>query len=236
MCLNCGVGEDSWVPWAARRWNQSILKEISWMFIGRTDIEAEMRILWPLDSKSWLIWKDLDAGKDWRQEEKGMTEDEMIGWHHRLYGQEFEQTSEVGDGQGSLTCCSPWDRKKQNTTELSHWTELNWTEASIWLQPIDGSVTPVPVCSWMHHSLVNQDYKAEDLEHRDGGCLSSSFSQYCSLLLALVQPWITDPWRKAIKDFQGQMESLVWWSNPCRLNSPLRPHLGHLLSWLRLAG
>ena len=119
---------------------------------------------------------------------------------------------------------------------LSWATELNWTEASIWLQPIDGSVTPVNVCSWMHHSVVNQDYKAEDLEHRDGGCLSSSFSQYCSLLLALVQPWITDPWRKAIKDFQGQMESLVWWSNPCGLNSPLRPHLGHLLSWLRLAG
>ena len=77
------------VPWAARRWNQSILKEISWMFIGRTDIEAEMRILWPLDSKSWLIWKDLDAGKDWGQEEKGTTEDEMVGWHHQLNGHEF---------------------------------------------------------------------------------------------------------------------------------------------------
>ena len=117
------------------------------------------------------------------------------------------------------------------------WAEpLNWTKAGIWLQPIDGSVTPVNVCSWMHHSVVNQDYKAEDLEHRDGGCLSSSFSQYCSLLLAPVQPWITDPWRKAIKDFQEQMESLVWWSNPCCLNSPLRSHLVHPLSWLKLAG
>ena len=77
------------VPWTARRWNQSILKEISWMFIGRTDIEAETWILWPLDVKSWLIWKDIDAGKDLWREEKGTTEDEMVGWHHRLNGHEF---------------------------------------------------------------------------------------------------------------------------------------------------
>ena len=75
----------------------------SWIFIGRTDVEAETPILWPPDAKNWLIGKDPDAGKDWRQE-KGMTEDEMVGWHHRLNGHEFEQ---VGDGQGSLMCCSP---------------------------------------------------------------------------------------------------------------------------------
>ena len=77
------------VPWTARRSNQSILKEI-WIFTGRTVAEAETPILWPPDAKSWLIWKDPDAGKDWRQEEKGTTEDEMVGWHHQYYGREFE--------------------------------------------------------------------------------------------------------------------------------------------------
>ena len=79
----------------------------SWIFIGGTDAEAEAPILWPPNAKSWLIGKDPDAGKDWRQEEKGTTEDEMVGWHHRLNGHEFEQAPGVGDGQGSLTCCSP---------------------------------------------------------------------------------------------------------------------------------
>ena len=78
------------VPWTARKSNQSILKEIkSWVFIGRTDVEAETPILWQLDAKSWLIWKDPDVGKDWGQEEKGMTEDEMVEWHHRLNGYGF---------------------------------------------------------------------------------------------------------------------------------------------------
>ena len=78
-----------------------------WIFIGRTDAEAEAAILWPPDAKSWLIGKDLDAEKDWRWEEKGMTEDEMVGWHHQLNGHEFEQTLGVGDRQGNLVCCSP---------------------------------------------------------------------------------------------------------------------------------
>ena len=94
----------------------------SWIFIGRTDAEAETAILWPPDEKNWLIRKDPDAGKDWRQEEKGMTEDEMVGWYHRLDGHEFEQALEVGDGQGSLTCCSPWVAKSQ--AQLSDWTGL----------------------------------------------------------------------------------------------------------------
>ena len=83
----------------------------SWIFIGRTDAESWTPILWPLDVKNWLIGKDPDAGKDWRQEEKGMTEDEMVGWHHWLNRHEFELTPGVGDGQGSLVCCSPWGRK-----------------------------------------------------------------------------------------------------------------------------
>ena len=89
----------------------------SWVFIGRTDVEAEALILWPSDAKSWLIRKDPDAGKDWRQEEKGMTEDEMVEWHHRLYGHEFEQAPGDGEGQGSLECCSPWGHKELDMTE-----------------------------------------------------------------------------------------------------------------------
>ena len=95
----------------------------SWIFIGRTDAEAQAPVLWPPGVNSWLIWKDPDAGKDWRQEEKGTTEDEMVGWHHRLNGHEFEQALGVGDGQGSLACCSPWDRKESDTTERLSRTE-----------------------------------------------------------------------------------------------------------------
>ena len=106
------------VPWTARRFNQSILKENQyWIFIRRTDAEAGAPILWPPDVRSWLIWKDPDAGKDWRQEEKEMTEDEMVGWHHRLDGHESDEAPGVGDGQESLACCSPWCCKESDTTE-----------------------------------------------------------------------------------------------------------------------
>ena len=98
----------------------------SWIFIGRTDAEAETSILWPLDAKNWLVWKDPDAGKDWRQEEKGTSEDEMVGWHHQLDGHESEQAPGVGDGQGNLVCCSPWGHQESNTTEQLNWTGLNW--------------------------------------------------------------------------------------------------------------
>ena len=83
----------------------------SWVFIGRTDVEAETPVLWPHDVKIWLIGKDPDAWKDWGQEEKGMTEDEMVGWLHRLNGNGFGWTPGVGDGQGGLTCCGSWGRK-----------------------------------------------------------------------------------------------------------------------------
>ena len=94
----------------------------SWVFIGRTDVEAETPVLWPPDVKSWLIWKDPDAGKDWGQEEKGTTEDEMVGWHHRLNGHGFGWTPGVGDGQGGLVCCSSLGLKELDTIE-----QLNWT-------------------------------------------------------------------------------------------------------------
>ena len=93
----------------------------SWMFTGRTDAEAETPILWAPDVKNWLIGKDPDAGKDWWQEEKEMTEDEMVWWHHQLNGHEFEQALGVGDEQGSLVCCSPWGH---SWTWRRYWTEL----------------------------------------------------------------------------------------------------------------
>ena len=88
----------------------------SWIFIGRTDAEAETPILRPPDGKNWLTGKDPDAGKDWRQEEKGMIEDKMVGWHHQCNGHEFESAPGVGDGQGSLVCYSPWSCKELDTT------------------------------------------------------------------------------------------------------------------------
>ena len=97
----------------------------TWIFTGRTDAEAETPILWSPDAKNWVIGKDPGSGKDWRREEKGMTEDEMVGWHHRLDGHEFELALGVGDGQGSLACCSPWDSKELDMTEQLNWTETN---------------------------------------------------------------------------------------------------------------
>ena len=93
------------------------------MFIERTEVEAETLILWPPDAKSWLIWKDPNAGKDWRRDEKGMTEDEMAGWHHRLNGHGFGWTLGVGDGWGGLACCGPWGHKELDTTERLNWIE-----------------------------------------------------------------------------------------------------------------
>ena len=137
--LDC---KESWVPKNWYFWTvvlektlESLLncKEIqpvypkgnqSWIFIGRTDIGAETPILWPPDAKSWLIWKDYDTGKDWRQEKKGTTENESVGWHHRLNGHGIGWTPGVGDGQGGLVCCSSWGLKESDTTERLNWTEL----------------------------------------------------------------------------------------------------------------
>ena len=113
------------VPWTARSSNQSTLKEISTEYsLERLMLNLKFLILWPPDAKNWLIWKDPDAGRDWGQEEKGPTEDEMVGWHHRLDGHEFGWTPGVGDGQGGLACCDSWGRKELDTTELLNWTEL----------------------------------------------------------------------------------------------------------------
>ena len=96
-----------------------------WDFFGRNYAKAETPVLCPLHAKSWLIGKDSDAGRDWGQEKKGMTEDEMAGWHHGLNERESEWTSGVGDGQGGLACCDSWGRNELNTTKWLNWTELN---------------------------------------------------------------------------------------------------------------
>ena len=138
--LNC---EESWAPKYRCFWTVVLEKTLessldckeiqpvypkgnqSWIFIGRTDVEAETPILWPPHAKSWLIGKDPDAGRDWRQEEKGTTEDEIAGWHHWCNGHEFEQTPGVCGGQGGLACCNSWGRKESRHNWM---TELNWTE------------------------------------------------------------------------------------------------------------
>ena len=97
-----------------------------WIFFGNTDAKTEVPILWPPDEKNWLIEKDPDAGKDWGQEEKEATEDEMVGWHLWLNRHEFEQALEVDDEQGSLVCRSPWCHKESDITEQLNWNEMNW--------------------------------------------------------------------------------------------------------------
>ena len=133
MLLNCGVGEDYWESLGLQGDPTSPFWRSAWDFFGRNDAKAESPVLWPPYAKSWLIGKDSDAGRDWGQEEKGMTEDEMAGWHHWLDGRESEWTPWVGDGQGGLACCNSWGCKELDATERLNWTEfLNhqvWIEA-----------------------------------------------------------------------------------------------------------
>ena len=125
MLLNCGVGEDSWESLGLQGdptspfWRRS-----AWDFFGRNDAKAETPVLWPPHVKSWLIGKDSDTGRDWGQEEKGTTEDEMAGWHHWLDGCESQWTLGVGHGQGGLACCDSWGHKESHTTEQLIWSDL----------------------------------------------------------------------------------------------------------------
>ena len=136
----------------------------SWIFIGRTDAEAESPILWPPDVKNWLIVKDPDAGKDWSQEVKGMTEDEMVRWHHQLYGHEYEQAPRVGNGQGSLASCSPWGHKKSDMTDWLNLTEL------IFLS------TVIHILTKLGESLLHLPFLLFFLYSRGSGFLSCIFS------------------------------------------------------------
>ena len=124
MLLNCDVGEDCWESLGLQGDPTVHPKGVqSWVFIGRTDVEVEIPILWPPHAKSWFIGKDPDAGKDWGQEKKGTTENEMAGWHHWLDGHDFGWTPGVGDGQGGLACCDLQGHRVRHDWA----TELNWT-------------------------------------------------------------------------------------------------------------
>ena len=152
MLSNCGVGIDSWESLGLHGDPTSPSKDQSWVFIGRNDAKAETPVLWPPHVKSWLIGKDSDAGRDWGQEEKGITEDEMAGWHHRLNGHESGWTPGFGDGQGGLACCNSWGPKESGTTEQLNWTDtynvmpiywrLNWAYYNTY--------TFIYVSSWLH--------------------------------------------------------------------------------------
>ena len=129
MLLNCSIGEYSWASLDCKE-IQPVHSEgdQSWVFFGRNDAKAEAPVLWPPHVESWLIGKDSDAGRDWGQEEKGTTEDEMAGWHHQLDGLEFEWSLGVGDGQGGLVSCNSWGRKESDTTE-----QLNWADIAVYI-------------------------------------------------------------------------------------------------------
>ena len=126
----------------------------SWVFIGRTDAKAETPILWPPHAKSWLIEKDSDARRDWGQEEKGMPEDEMAGWYHRLNAYEFGWTPGVGDGQGGLACYDSWGCKESDKTEWLNWTEVNWLcIMSIPISQFTAPLSPLVTPSWLPQVL-----------------------------------------------------------------------------------
>ena len=126
-----------------------------WDFFGRNDAKAEAPVLWPPHAKSWLIGKDSDAGRNWCQEEKGTTEDEMAGWHHRLDGRESEWTPGDGDGQGGLACYNSWGRKESDATERLNWTDIFLPSQAIHLISLIGE--PRVICilwhRWVPHSL-----------------------------------------------------------------------------------
>ena len=126
VLLNCGVGEDSWESLGLQGDPTSPFSRRSALGVHWKDYaKAETPVLWPPHAKSWLVGKDSDAGRDWGQEEKGTTEDEMAGWHHWLDWRESEWTPRVGDGQGGLVCCDLWARKESDTTGQLNWTD--WT-------------------------------------------------------------------------------------------------------------
>ena len=125
----------------------------AWDFFGRNDAKAETPVLWPPHAKSWLIGKDSDAGRDWGQEEKGMTEDEMAGWHHWLNGRESGWTPGVGDGQGGLACCDSWGCKESDMTERLNWTEWLATHSSVLAWRIPGTGEPGGLPSMGSHRV-----------------------------------------------------------------------------------
>ena len=167
MLLNCDVGKDSWESLGLQEIQPVHSEDQPWVFFGRNDAKAETPVLWPPHAKSWLIGKDLDAGRDLGQEEKGTTEDEMAGWHHRFDGHEFGWTPGVGDGQGGLVCRDSWGRKESDTTELTElknlWnrnenSEINpyiYSQVIFWQKCQDNTVGKRRVLSKNYHWISN---------------------------------------------------------------------------------
>ena len=153
MLLNCGVGEDSWESLGLQGDPTSpFWRRLTWGFFGRNDVKAETPVLWPPHVKSWLIGKDCDAGRDWGQEKKGTTEDEMAGWHHGLDGHEPEWTLGVGDGEGGLACCDSWGPKESDTSE-----QLNWTELKVYRTGSESQLCDLlSMWLWASHPSVSQ--------------------------------------------------------------------------------
>ena len=156
----------------------------SWVFIERTDAKAETPVVWPPHAKSWLIGKDPDAGRDWGQEEKGTIEDEMAGWHHRLYGHEFEWTLGVGDGQGCQACCDSWGCKELDTTERLNWlTEQRMPESQL--------LTRAKHISWSHLFLweVSKRFYCTSSSFGDSAEETASVGDFACLATALKEGW-----------------------------------------------
>ena len=167
----------------------------SWMFIGRTDVEAETPILWPPDAKNWVTGKDPDARKDWRQDEKEMTEDEMVGWHNHLYEHDFEHAPGHNDGQGSPAWCSPWGHKESDMTEPLNWLNLPW------FMDLTFQI-PMQYCSLQHQTLL-----PSPVTSTTGCCFcfgsASSFFPELLLCCSPVQYW-------APTDLEGSSFSVLF--------------------------
>jgi len=161
----------------------------SWVFIGRTDAKAETPVLWPPHVKSWLIGKDSDAGRDWGQEEKGMTEDEMAGWHHWLNGRESEWTPRVGDGQGGLACCDSWGRKQSDMTE---WLNLTGLKVINYLLPLSIPKPCPTLCNPMNCNIRGSSvlHYLPELVHVHSVC-EWAISSYAALFTFCLQSFAT---------------------------------------------
>ena len=181
----------------------------SWMFIWRTDAEAETPIFWPPMWPKLTHWKDRDAGKDWRQDVKGATDNEVVGWHHWLNWHEFEQAPGVGDGQKSLACCSPWDRKESDMTEWLDWTEVNWTVRNKYL------LLKLP-CLWCFVAAAKQT-KALIFPQRFSGPRKSVLTLDYFTLWLEEQVCVFLPWQLVRRAGAGPSEYA--WVQITRLNS-----------------
>ena len=190
----------------------------SWVFIGRTDVEAETPILWSPDAKSWLIGKDPDAGRDWGQE-KGMAEEEMIGWHHQLNGHEFGWTLGVGDGQGGLECCGSWGCKELDTTERLNWTKecllckmvpvLQVYQGHYWLSP---PPPPHPI-GWAMQNWhkVTKTYSFSCVIWFHKKILEKTpFYLFLTIILAMICPLTISTKQNAFKYAWGIKQNTMW--------------------------